>query len=206
MLIKSGRRKPDPVKKCRRGFAVDNMSTMWKVMMFAAGSMLFWNMLFAIAIVFFERRDPKSVWAWLLLLFFLPGIGFVFYLFLGVDLRKRKMFQEKELEDNIHEIIRDQKLLLKDRPDKIRSDAAEYTDLIMYNMETADAVLLGENDIDIFTDGNEKFDALIADLETAEHFIHLQYYIIRNDVLFQRIVEVLKKKAAEGVEIGRAHV
>ncbi len=32
--------------------------------------MLFWNMLFAIAIVFFERRDPKSVWAWLLLLFF----------------------------------------------------------------------------------------------------------------------------------------
>ncbi len=44
--------------------------------------MLFWNMLFAIAIVFFERRDPKSVWAWLLLLFFLPGIGFVFYLFL----------------------------------------------------------------------------------------------------------------------------
>ena len=68
--------------------------------------MLFWNMLFAIAIVFFERRDPKSVWAWLLLLFFLPGIGFVFYLFLGVDLRKRKMFQEKELEDNIHEIGR----------------------------------------------------------------------------------------------------
>ncbi len=163
--------------------------------------MLFWNMLFAIAIVFFERRDPKSVWAWLLLLFFLPGIGFVFYLFLGVDLRKRKMFQEKELEDNIHEIIRDQKLLLKDRPDKNRDDAAEYTDLIMYNMETADAVLLGENDIDIFTDGNEKFDALIADLETAEHFIHLQYYIIRNDVLFQQIVEVLKKKAAEGVAV-----
>ena len=74
--------------------------------------MLFWNMLFAIAIVFFERRDPKSVWAWLLLLFFLPGIGIVLYLFLGVDLRKRKMFQEKELEDNIHEIIREQKLLL----------------------------------------------------------------------------------------------
>lgn len=54
----------------------------------------------------------------------------------------------------------------------------------MYNMETADAVLLGDNDIDILTDGNQKFDMLIADMERAEHFIHLQYYIIRNDVLF----------------------
>lgn len=181
---------------------MENMSAVWKVITFIVGSMFFWNMLFAIIIVFFERRDPKSVWAWLLLLFFLPGIGFIFYLLLGVDMHKRKMFRTKEMEDNLHEIIRDQKFKLKKRSyEKPEEDIAGYADLAMYNMETADAVLFGENDIDILTDGNQKFDMLIADLEKAEHFIHLQYYIIRNDVLFQRIAEVLKRKAAEGVEV-----
>lgn len=178
------------------------MERIWEILVFVLGSALFCNMIFAVVIVFFERRDPKSVWAWLLLLFFLPGIGFIFYLFLGVDMHKRKMFRTKELEDDLGEVIRYQELQLKD---KNLTDADEdirgYTDLIMYNLETADAMLLENNDIDIFTDGNEKFDALIADLEKAKRFIHLQYYIIRNDVLFQRIIEVLKRKAAEGVEV-----
>ena len=178
------------------------MSAVWEIITFVAGSMFFWNMIFAVVIVFFERRDPKSVWAWLLLLFFLPGLGFLFYLFLGVDMRKRKMFRAKELEANLHEIIREQEHSLKKRfGEKPEEDIAGYTDLVMYNMETADAVLLGDNDIDILTDGNQKFDMLIADMERAEHFIHLQYYIIRNDVLFQRIAEVLKRKAAEGVAV-----
>ena len=181
---------------------MDNIAAVWEVISFVLGAMLFFNMIFAIVIVFFERRDPKSVWAWLLVLFFLPGIGFIFYLFLGEDMHKRKMFRAKEIEDNLHEIIKDQELMLKKRlGNKRDEDIAGYTDLAMYNMETADAILFGENDIDIFTDGNRKFDALIADLEKAEHFIHLQYYIIRNDVLFRRIVEVLKRKAAEGVTV-----
>lgn len=181
---------------------MENMNTVWKVITFIAGSMLFWNMLFAIIIVFFERKDPKSVWAWLLLLFFLPGVGFVFYLLLGVDMHKRKTFRAKEMEENLHEIIREQRFKLEKRScEKPEEDIAGYADLAMYNMETADAVLFGENDIDILTDGNQKFDMLIADMERAERFIHIQYYIIRNDVLFQRMAEVLKRKTKEGVEV-----
>ncbi|WP_279032280.1 PLDc N-terminal domain-containing protein, partial [Blautia massiliensis (ex Durand et al. 2017)] len=63
------------------------------------------NMLFAIVIVFFQRRDPKSVWAWLLLLYFIPVLGFLFYLLLGQDMHKRKMFRIKEVEDHISKDI-----------------------------------------------------------------------------------------------------
>ncbi|MCM1189669.1 MAG: cardiolipin synthase [bacterium] len=179
---------------------MDNIGMMWEIVTFIVGSLLLWNMFFAIVIVFFERRDPKSVWAWLLLLFFLPGIGFVFYLFLGVDMHKRKMFRAKELEDNLHEIIRDQELSLKEGSGGTE-EIDGYRDLIVYNMKAADAILLRENDIDIFTDGNQKFEALLQDLESAEHFINLQYYIIRDDVLFGRIAEVLRRKAAQGVAV-----
>ncbi len=160
------------------------------------------NMLFAVVIVFFERRDPKSVWAWLLLLYFIPILGFVFYLFLGQNMRKRKMFRLKEVEDYLGEAIRQQEHQLLTREfGENDTEIDGYTDLIMYNLEISGAVLTNNNDIDIFTDGNEKFDALIEDLKKAEHFIHMQYYIIRNDVLFNRILEVLRAKAEEGVEV-----
>ncbi|WP_352404892.1 PLDc N-terminal domain-containing protein, partial [Sporanaerobacter acetigenes] len=57
------------------------------------------NILLAILLVFFERRNPTITWLWLMILFFLPGIGFLIYLFLGQDLRKKKMFKIKEEED-----------------------------------------------------------------------------------------------------------
>lgn len=178
-----------------------DFEALWGIISSALSGLFMFNLLFSVVIVFFERRDPKSVWAWLLLLYFLPGVGFIFYLFLGVDMHKRKMFRTKEMEDNLEEIIRGQELQLEKRTSREDEDIAGYRDLIMYNMETSDAMLLGENDVDIFIDGNEKFESLIADLEKAERFIHLQYYIIRDDVLFNRIAEVLKRKAAQGVTV-----
>ncbi len=161
-----------------------------------------WNMLFAIAIIFFQRRDPKSVWAWLLLLYFIPVLGFVFYLLLGQDFRKRKMFKIKEVEDHLSEAIRQQEHRLKEtRLDELDEGIKGYTDLIMYNLETSGAVLSNDNDVDIFIDGDDKFEALMEDLRNAKEFIHLQYYIIKNDVLFHRIKEILVEKAAQGVEV-----
>lgn len=166
------------------------------------GHLFVWNMLFAIVIIFFQRREPKSVWAWLLLLFFIPILGFPLYLLLGTDMRKRKMFKIKEVEDHLSEAIRQQEHQLKTKElEELDPNISGFTDLIMYNLEASGAVLTDDNDIDYFIDGNEKFEALIRDLKEAEHFIHIQYYIIKNDVLMNRIRDVLVEKAAQGVEV-----
>lgn len=77
----------------------------------------------------------------------------------------------------------------------------DYRDLIVYNLETSGAMLSEDNDVDFFVDGNEKFRALREDLQKAERFIHIQYYIIKNDVLFNQIKDILIEKAASGVEV-----
>ncbi|WP_431355046.1 PLDc N-terminal domain-containing protein [Staphylococcus aureus] len=41
------------------------------------------NLLFAFTIIFMERRSANSIWAWLLVLVFLPLFGFILYLLLG---------------------------------------------------------------------------------------------------------------------------
>ena len=51
------------------------------------------NIVLAAALVFLERRDASSTWAWLLVLFFIPILGFFIYLLLGRQLRKKTLFK-----------------------------------------------------------------------------------------------------------------
>lgn len=178
------------------------MEWMGQILSVLYRNMLWVDMIFAIIIVFFERRSPKSVWAWLLVMVFLPGVGFIFYLFLGQDMHKRKMFRIKELEDKLSEAIHIQERQAKSMElEKMDKNLQGFSDLIYYNLQSSGAVLTDDNDVDIFTDGNDKFEALLEDLEQAKSFIHLEYYIIKKDELFERIVEVLERKVAQGVEV-----
>ena len=52
-----------------------------------------------------------------------------------------------------------------------------------------------KNEITLFTDGREKFDALIEDIKQAEDHIHFQYYIYRSDALGEEVREALTEAA-----------
>ena len=80
-------------------------------------------------------------------------------------------------------------------------EMARFKDLILYNLEAGEAVLTDNNDIRVYTDGKVKFRALIEEMRQAKKYIHLQYYIIRNDELWQEIEKVLIEKAREGVAV-----
>ena len=69
------------------------------------------------------------------------------------------------------------------------------------NVATNDSFLSQDNNVHIFTDGVAKFNDLINRIEAAESHIHMQYYIVKNDSLGQRIIEVLTRKAEQGVTV-----
>lgn len=160
------------------------------------------NIILSFVIVFFERRDPRNVWTWILVLYFIPFLGFLCYLIIGVDFHKSKMFRTKEIEDRISSVIQSQeRKLTNDEFVEIPDKYNKYKPLILYNLESEGAVYTDENDIDVFFDGNDKFDALARELEAAKEFIHIQYYIIKPDEVFARLEKILAKKASEGVEV-----
>ena len=53
------------------------------------------NMISVFSLIFIERKDPTTTWAWLLILMLVPGIGFIIYLLLGQNLSRQKIFREK---------------------------------------------------------------------------------------------------------------
>ncbi len=163
---------------------------------------IFTNFIFAYILVFLERRNPSATWAWLLVLLFLPGLGFILYLFLGQNLRKKRLFATKREEDELKRLAhRQENLLASDPQNWNHPSIAPFKDLIHLHYQNSQSVFTTNNRITILNNGHEKFPALIKCLEEARDHIHMEYYIIRDDEMGRRIRDILARKAREGVKV-----
>lgn len=161
------------------------------------------NVVFAILVVFFERRSPGATLTWIMVLFFMPMLGFFLYVFLGQDLQKKKMFfLKKEEEYKIlpllqlqDELFHANKLVLN------HPQINQYRDLIHLHLNSNQSFLSQDNKLEIFVDGKRLFDDMLSSIKNAREYIHLQYYIIRGDELGRQILDLLVEKARTGVEV-----
>ena len=161
------------------------------------------NISLAIALIFLERRDASATWAWILVLFFIPILGFGIYLLFGRKLRKKTLFRwEGKNKIGIDKLIEFQmEAIAEDSFDFRLDDAMHYKELIVMHLHNNQAVLTQDNKVEIFNDGRKKFDALLEDIDKAKDHIHIQYYIFRLDSLGQEIYQAVLEKARQGVKV-----
>lgn len=158
------------------------------------------NILFIIIIVFLERRNPQTALLWALLFFFIPILGFIIYLFFGRHLYKAHIFNRKNIADKIiaetaHQQMKD---LISSKPP---ADLYGFENVAAFLAAADNAVLSDNNLVERFVDGEAKFAAFRETIESAKKYIHLEYFIIRDDELGREIVQLLAKKAREGVTV-----
>lgn len=171
------------------------------------------NIFFTVFIIFFERKNPASTWAWIIVLNILPYFGFIIYLMFGLEARKHKIFILKSKRD--YDLYNEYLALVKDRNYFIDQQKAiqnsknilqipeyeSFSDMVYMNYKSSLSSVTLNNKLTLFNDGQEKFDSLINDIENAQKFIHIQYYIFRDDELGHKILNLLTKKANEGLEV-----
>lgn len=182
----------------------------WQLFTATATVLLGINVVFASIMVFFERRNPASTWAWLLVLCFIPVLGFFVYLIFGRDGKREKVFLDKEKldyaiyfkyifkEEKYKNIIREQKIAIEE---KNKFGDYKYLSDIAYLHIGSGCWITENNRIQKFLNGTDKFNSLINDIRNAKKYIHMEYYIIRGDNLGKTIVSELAKKAFDGVEV-----
>ncbi len=172
------------------------------------------NILFSILIIFYERKNPSSTLTWILVLVFIPYFGFILYLVLGFEGRKYLVFFDKSKKD---EELYNQFLKLNTKSNESMSEnqimrltmrnilnipgRENLNDLVYLNYISGDGVLTTNNRVKIYFDGTKKFTQLIKDIDEAQDYIHIEYYIVRNDSLGQMIVNALENAALRGVEV-----
>lgn len=170
---------------------------MHDLIMFILLFLAFINFLFMITVLFFERKNPASTWAWLLILAFIPILGFIAYLFLGQDISKEKRFKRKILDDNFKNAY------LKDlKNNAVLNEASEHSkDIIRMNYVNCKSLYTQNNSVRLIFDGVELFEDMITEIKKAKSYIHLEYYIFRSDSTGAPLLDALCEKAKEGVKV-----
>lgn len=155
------------------------------------------NIIFIISIIFIERRNPETTWAWILILTFLPIIGFVIYILFGQNITKEKNFKRKISDDKTK-----QKYLNSFKAHyKLDDISQKYKDLIKMNFNNDNSTYTQRNDIELFFDAKPLFKDMLDAINNAEKFIHMEFYIFKSDDIGKKFLNALVKKAKEGVEV-----
>ncbi len=165
--------------------------------------LLILNIVFVLTVIIFERRNPTATLTWVLALLFIPVIGFLFYLFFGQDLRKKRLFYFKEEEERIYlSALEQQQQSINNESTFFNHEyTGNYLDLINMQINSNKAFYTQNNHVKIFNSGPQLFPALLSSIMAARHFIHVEYYIINNDTLGRQFLDALVAKAEEGLEV-----
>ena len=148
-----------------------------------------------IGVVLLENRNPVKSLAWISVLLLLPAVGLLLYLFFGRSLRNHRMISRRRRRKLLEEEAVDHVDLPSD------DSSPEARRLITLVRSLTGARFYAGNTCEVFTDGAAKFDALIADIEAARHYILLQYYIFSDDTTGRRVADALCARAAAGVHV-----
>ena len=148
-----------------------------------------------IVIIITENRNPVKSLAWVLVLAFLPIVGLVFYIFFGQNFKAKRMvsrrIKRKLRKRDYHSIVNIDSLpLSEESKQEIRLCHSLFS--VPY---------YSGSHVKIFTSGVDKFKHYLQDLEIAQEYIHIQYYIFEDDKLGNRVKEVLLRCARRGIQI-----
>ena len=157
--------------------------------------------LLSVAVIFYlinTSGNPTQKITWIVLIFAVPAVGLTLYLLVRLDLGHRA------IKSRLQTIIADTAPLCPQNTElmkKLRTDAPGLRGLAAYAFRTASGSVYENNAVRYYPSGEAKFEALLADLEKAEHFIFLEYFIIDEGVMWGRVLKVLEEKVRAGVEV-----
>ncbi|WP_058308771.1 cardiolipin synthase [Gracilibacillus massiliensis] len=164
---------------------------------------LIFNILLSLTIIFLERKNATSTWAWIMVLTFIPIVGFILYLIFGRKLSNKAIFTwDTKSKLGVKTAVQHQLREIENGDFFINDPRMYYyKDLFYLHLRNNDAIYSQDNSVNVFTDGNRKFNSLLEDIEQATDHIHMLYYIVRSDNLGNRLADALIKKAKEGVDV-----
>lgn len=161
------------------------------------------TIIFILFNMFIERKAPSHRFAWILVLTFLPVLGVFLYLLLSGHFftKTRKMWYITKNSKNLSQpYLEIEKELLSEIEEKaIDNPLKNYLPII--NMNLQESLLTSTEEVQIFSWGQDMFEVLWEDLEKAETSINMEYFIWHNDSIGKKTLDILCKKAKDGVKV-----
>lgn len=157
--------------------------------------------IFSIVMVFYLFRcsmdsTSKLTWLTLITLFPIPGTFLLWYTRKGLGHVATKNVIARIINETKNKLPQDENILTE--PDIISSG---INDLNFYLNRTGCFPLYKNTQTTFFPQGEDKFEAMLTELEKAEKFIFLEYFIIEEGFMWGKILSILSRKARQGVDV-----
>lgn len=158
------------------------------------------NILGGILIIFIVNKDEPAEFkmSWIIPICLFPVLGALIYLFImgnfgGIGLKAKIGRRMKETKG----------LLVTDDETRqaLETCSAQFKGFAYYMEHTAKFPVYHNTTAVYYPLGEDKFADMILELKKAEKFIFLEYFIIERGIMWDAVLEVLKEKVKEGVEV-----
>lgn len=149
-----------------------------------------------------RNRKPSSATAWLLAIFFIPEIGIVLFLIIGnPKLPKSRRQAQQTLDGFITQTI---ELFRKTRDSNKLLDAdvpAKYKPLAILSESLSHLPAFTGNKLKVLPEYDDAILSIIADIDKAKHYVHLEYFIIVLDEITEPLFDALARAVKRGVVV-----
>ena len=148
--------------------------------------------------LFNSRMDSSAKLTWLAVIAVAPLFGAALLAFTQVNVgHRRTQRRTVELIEQTKDAVPQDGAVLE----RLKGDPYGVDDLHRYLSRSGDFPIFDRTSVTYFPQGEDKFAAMLDELEKAETFIFMEYFIIEEGVMWGRILDVLARKAKQGVDV-----
>ncbi|MGL5272679.1 MAG: PLDc N-terminal domain-containing protein, partial [Phocaeicola sp.] len=142
---------------------MENLGNYWNLFPMALKVIYSLTIWITIGIVILENRNPVKTMAWILVLFFLPVIGLLLYLFFGRSKRKERLLNRKGFTRLM------KRPLLAYQLQNSETIGQKYPPLISFFCKTSHSFPFTDNGLTLYSDGSSMLLALFKEIGQAKH-------------------------------------
>ena len=142
--------------------------------------------------------EPTLKLTWLGIVMLLPLFGTLLYAYIRSDLGHRVIKSRvQSLMDMTRECLHTEEQVREE----LKQGDASLLQLENYLERTGCYPVYKNTKVTYYPLGDQAFTAMVEQLEKAEHFIFLEYFIVEEGHMWGQILEILARKASEGLEV-----
>ena len=170
----------------------------------AKSYMIYWKtlaLLLSASVVLYivnKQENPAYKLTWILLMAVTPILGGVLYIAIAGNRTRMKFIRDAQMNhlDTFQYMPSD-----KSRQREIRKLSQSASVQSTYISKTAGYPVYKNTVVKYFPLGEDNFAKLVEELNNAKHFIFMEYFIIKQGEMWDTILEIMERKAKEGVDV-----
>jgi cardiolipin synthase len=144
------------------------------------------------------KSNPSYKLAWVIPILLVPVFGGLFYLIFGLSKMSKKFRErvEKATQDTNPLLIQNEGIL-----EELKNQDIYAFQQANYIQKFSSFPVHKNTQSEYLSSGEAFFEALKTEMEKAEHYIFMEYFIVQEGIMWDSLLEIMLRKVKEGVDV-----